>query len=248
MHVKPWYKDWSEEDIALLKEVFDFLSYEEMMELFDASEDQIKRLCRRIGLKREGGGGRKSTWPDWAQQFLLDNYQVMGDLELSRVFTSLDKTGKKWTFKMVERRRTHLGITRTDDQIRAIKERNRIAGCWNTPHLQEMRHKKGKAQGEIVLWHQQGRMSYLRVKVGEKMLFLQHFLWEAKHGPIPEGMILRCKGSNRLDPMPENWEIVTRAEHARRNNKPFPDHPELQDLYQVQRKLKMNITRKINSK
>lgn len=42
--------------------------------------------------------------------------------------------------------------------------------------------------------------------------------WEAQHGPIPEGMALKCKG-DRADPSPANWEMVPRAVLPRLNNR-----------------------------
>lgn len=41
--------------------------------------------------------------------------------------------------------------------------------------------------------------------------------WIAVHGPIPKGLFLRFKDGNRLNPLVKNLELVTRAEHLRRN-------------------------------
>jgi hypothetical protein len=43
-------------------------------------------------------------------------------------------------------------------------------------------------------------------------------IWEAAHGPIPEGMALKCKGE-RGNPAPDNWEAVPRAMLPRLNNR-----------------------------
>lgn len=42
--------------------------------------------------------------------------------------------------------------------------------------------------------------------------------WEALHGPVPEGMALKCKGE-RANADPENWEMVPRAILPRLNNR-----------------------------
>jgi hypothetical protein len=34
--------------------------------------------------------------------------------------------------------------------------------------------------------------------------------WEEKHGPVPKGMCLKCKGE-RTDTDPSNWELIPRA-------------------------------------
>jgi hypothetical protein len=48
---------------------------------------------------------------------------------------------------------------------------------------------------------------------------LKHrWLWEKKHGPVPEGMALKCKG-DRLNTDPSNWELVPRALLPRLNGR-----------------------------
>lgn len=52
----------------------------------------------------------------------------------------------------------------------------------------------------------------------ERRYVLKHrWLWEKKHGPIPDGMILKCKDSDKTNTDPSNWELVPRAVLARLN-------------------------------
>jgi hypothetical protein len=39
----------------------------------------------------------------------------------------------------------------------------------------------------------------------------QKLNWQAKHGKIPEGMILACKTADTLNTHPDNWELISRA-------------------------------------
>lgn len=53
----------------------------------------------------------------------------------------------------------------------------------------------------------------------ERRFVLKHrWLWEQKHGPVPEGMALKCKG-DRLNTDPSNWELVPRALLPRLNGR-----------------------------
>lgn len=53
----------------------------------------------------------------------------------------------------------------------------------------------------------------------ERRYVLKHrWLWEKKHGPIPEGMALKCKG-DRLNTDPSNWELIPRALLPRLNGR-----------------------------
>jgi len=39
------------------------------------------------------------------------------------------------------------------------------------------------------------------------------YSWIKKNGPVPDGMILRCRDGNTLNTNPDNWQAVTRKEH-----------------------------------
>lgn len=46
----------------------------------------------------------------------------------------------------------------------------------------------------------------------ERRYVLKHlWLWEKAHGPVPNGMCLKCLDDNRLNTDPSNWELIPRA-------------------------------------
>jgi hypothetical protein len=46
----------------------------------------------------------------------------------------------------------------------------------------------------------------------ERRYVLKHkYLWEQAHGPVPEGMLLKCLDGNRLNTDPSNWTLVPRG-------------------------------------
>jgi hypothetical protein len=46
----------------------------------------------------------------------------------------------------------------------------------------------------------------------EHRLVLKHkYLWEQKHGPVPEGHCLKSRDGIRTNTDPENWELIPRA-------------------------------------
>ena len=57
---------------------------------------------------------------------------------------------------------------------------------------------------------------YREIKVNDDRSFSRRWAlvhrikWEAAHGPVPNGMVLRCKG-DRLVTDPANWDLVPRA-------------------------------------
>ncbi len=53
----------------------------------------------------------------------------------------------------------------------------------------------------------------------ERRYVLKHrWLWEQEHGPVPEGMCLKCLG-DQLNTDPSNWELVPRAFLPRLNGR-----------------------------
>lgn len=53
----------------------------------------------------------------------------------------------------------------------------------------------------------------------ERRYVLKHrWLWEAEHGPVPEGMCLKCLGE-QTNTAPSNWELVPRALLPRLNGR-----------------------------
>lgn len=43
------------------------------------------------------------------------------------------------------------------------------------------------------------------------------WLWEQMHGPIPKGMVLKCKSGDKTDTDPSNWELVPQGALPRLN-------------------------------
>lgn len=50
------------------------------------------------------------------------------------------------------------------------------------------------------------------------------WLWEQQHGPIPDGMVLKCLDGEKLNTDPSNWELVPRALLPRLNGGPRNVH------------------------
>jgi HNH endonuclease len=46
----------------------------------------------------------------------------------------------------------------------------------------------------------------------ERRYVLKHkHLWEQKHGPVPDGMVLKCLDGNKENTDPSNWELIPRG-------------------------------------
>lgn len=46
----------------------------------------------------------------------------------------------------------------------------------------------------------------------ERRYVLKHrWLWEKKHGPVPDGMVLKSRDGDKRNTEPSNWELIPRA-------------------------------------
>lgn len=107
-----------------------------------------------------------------------------------------------------------LGLKRTAEECLALKEKY----CSRT------RFQKGQLpactlyNGAISDRTDNAGITYRHIRVEKSKWVLMHIVnWEQQNGPVPDGMILRCKNGNQLDCRPENWEAVTRARHLELN-------------------------------
>lgn len=87
--------------------------------------------------------------------------------------------------------------------------------------------KKGQLPGNTKhLGHERtDKEGYVLVSVAEtnphtgaarRYVFKHRWLWEKKHGPVPKGMVLKCKG-DKANSDPSNWELISRAVLAHLN-------------------------------
>lgn len=58
---------------------------------------------------------------------------------------------------------------------------------------------------------------FVRVAAG-KWEYEQIYRWKKERGEIPKGMILSSKDGDTLNSDPNNWELITKAENAKRNS------------------------------
>jgi hypothetical protein len=97
------------------------------------------------------------------------------------------------------------------------------------PNSAKTRFKKGRLPHNTnYLGHERvSKDGYVEISIDEanphtgfeRRYVLKHrWLWEQMHGPVPDGMCLKCKG-DQLNTDPSNWELVPRALLPRLNGR-----------------------------
>lgn len=105
------------------------------------------------------------------------------------------------------------------------------------PNARKTQFKKGHGRTGVAvkLWKPIGteRLSkegYLERKIHDGMplqsrwRFVHLVRWEEINGPIPAGMVLKCRDGDRLNTDPSNWDLIPRAMLPRLNGKHGRDY------------------------
>ncbi|TDX30805.1 HNH endonuclease [Modicisalibacter xianhensis] len=158
--------------------------------------------------------------------------------------------------KAITARAHRLGLTKAPDYVpprRGVFEKGQKP--WNKgthfspPGSEKGRFKKGQRPHTWVPigTERVSKDGILERKVTDAGPAKDHFcsvhsiIWEERHGPIPEGHIVRFKSDDKRNFDDDNLELVSRAENMQRNSY-HRYGPEIAQLYQ----LKGALSRKIN--
>jgi len=181
----------------------------------------VADIIHRNGLGRHAASWKEFPWAPEQVELLRATYKQMGDLELAR---TLGFTGRN-AHKRVWKKRSNLGLIRTKEEVKAISRRNTEAGCFgpesgdkhfNWAPIGTMRIWKVGGIGAIVIKVPEGEGDMNKAD-GGSWDYLSRHVWKKHHGTIPEGMIVRFAGKNRLDPREytiDNLRMVSMAENA----------------------------------
>ena len=179
----------------------------------------LRMKCYELGLKRM----ELEYWTEEQTQFLIDNYRSIGDKELAKIFQENWPKNKTWTIKHIEKKRLYLKLKRTEEELKAIQQRNVDNGCFLLCPVKRWAVTGVAAEGEIRMWRQHsGEKNNSRVvpmiKINGKFIHWNRWAWEQAYGPIPEGLNVIYKDDNPYNHVVENLELVTDDELSRRNS------------------------------
>ena len=87
---------------------------------------QVRLNAYKLGLKRIN----LEYWTNEQIEFLKENFETIGDTELAQIFQEKFPKSKVWTKKHIDKKRKHLNLHRTPEQIELINKRNIDAGMY----------------------------------------------------------------------------------------------------------------------
>lgn len=171
-------------------------------------------------------------------RFLRDNYAGRSVVELMAIFN--DRFGTDMVLQQIKTAVHNRGIT------------SGRTGCFEKGHKPWNTGTKGQGlTGANVMSFKKGNVppnrkplgservdkkdGYILIKIAERDPHtgfpVRHkhkhvYVWEQDNGPVPEGMVVAFRDSDRLNIEPENLMLVSRAELLRLNQRGYKDTPD----------------------
>ncbi len=109
--------EWTDEMIQYLKDNFFLKTNRELATALNLRLTVTRNKARDLGLKKHDPD---IPWSEEQTQFLIENYRLMGDVELAENLQSKWPRKRLWTKKHVNKKRYLLGLHRTAKEIEKI--------------------------------------------------------------------------------------------------------------------------------
>lgn len=218
------------EDKKFIQENWNSKTNSELADALGLKLTKLRGFLREMGLKRM----ELEYWNEEQVQWLKWNYQYYGDVEIAEIFNQLYLKKKSWTLKHIEKKRMYLKLNRSKSELEQIQIRNTINGRFAIC-VKKRWDKTGRMPfGSIFYWntgYNNKPVLYIKTKDGYHMYY--RYLWVKQKGSLNSDQLVVAKldaPSNSLLDVSQ-LEVISRTEHAIRNNKARMEYPE--DIRQV---------------
>ncbi|AZI53876.1 HNH endonuclease [Epilithonimonas vandammei] len=211
MRTAPNKIEWTVSEINLLKKNWNKLTNKELFQLLNKpiSEHSMRTKLYEMGLYKL----ELEFWTEEQVKFLKENYKKIGDTEIAEIFNKKYLKKKGWTKKHIEKKRRYLKLKRTPEELSAIREDWRRKGLYKESNRKMWITRGTNEIGTVVIWKGD---KFIKTEKG--YIHLRVFNYRMYKGEIPKGMMVNHIDRNKLNCNPENLQLLTRAENARRNS------------------------------
>lgn len=212
---------WQDWQINFLRDNYKHFTARDLAAAVGLKMTVVRMKLYEMGLKKF----EVYYWTKEQEEYLIQNYKKLGDVELAEIYTRRWKKKGGWTEKHIAKKRGYLNLTRTKDEISNIRKRNtrqgRFAMCpvkaWET---------RGKAAEHkaVKTWRGSGLVPKMVIKINGRWRDYAPWFYREHIGPVPRGYIVRVKNGNPLEITKENLELVPRSANGPMNKKQTPEY------------------------
>lgn len=238
---------WTKEEIEFVKANYQNMTDKELAEHIDRTPTAINAYRQRKGIvnnnrywKEDEVEDLKKYYSDTPKDDLLEMFP---NKDIGQIYNKAHSLGLKKDELLVQEQNKKLGKQLAESEASKATRFEKGHEPMNKGMSQEefmspeaiertkaTRFKKGnkphttKWDGAITIRHpHKGRGAkpevWIRISEGEWEKY-SRYQYEKHIGPIPDGMLVALKDGNPFNCYPENLELITRAENARRNSNP----------------------------
>lgn len=122
--------EFSKDDIQFIKDNFQSMTNEEIALRLCVKKTILRMTAYSMGLQRM----TLEYWPQGAVDYLVNNYKVMGNLEIAEHLNEHFPRNKKWCTHHIDKKIGYLKLQRSKKDLLNITERNRQRGSYGTPN------------------------------------------------------------------------------------------------------------------
>ena len=217
---------WSTKMLDYLKDNYQTKTNKELADALGLKITSTRTKLYELGYKRI----EMEYWTEEQIAFLKSNYQQMGDTEIAEIFNKQWKKNKPWTRRHIDKKRNYLKLDRTIEELQKIKDRNIETGRFSICPVRAWDTIGRTPNATLKVWKSKNEAPIVVIKLAEGFIHYKPYLWKQNFGEIPSNMCVRTK-DNSFNIIPENLELVTRAENARRNTIIRKQHKDYKELY-----------------
>lgn len=230
-------------EIQFIQENFQKMTNEQIAAALGLKKTIVRTMAYSLGLKRM----ELEYWSSEQVAFLKKNYKKIGDVELAEIFENEWPKNKGWTKKHIEKKRRYLFLKRTPADLQRIHSRNKKSGRLAVANKKRWEVTGSNEIGKIVIWKvNEYPMAFIKTETG--YVHYNRWLWKKNHGPIPEGYNVVRKDECPEIPTIEFLELITKDEHARRNQNKFLNLPsDVKEIISLKNKLIKTIKKNENA-
>lgn len=120
--MQQWQKDFVIDN-------FKSMTNEQIAEATGLSKTYVRMWAYKQGLQRE----LKVDWTSEQISYFLENFRTTGNKEMADFINKNIPSKKVFKRSTISKKMELLGLIRTPEEIKAIRERNRLNGLWGPP-------------------------------------------------------------------------------------------------------------------
>lgn len=111
---------WPDHKLQFLKDNFHIMTNPQLANALGITLTVLRNKARELGMKRI----EMEYWNADQVKFLIDNFRILGDVEIMHHFEKHYPKAKSWTRSHINKKRRQMNLVRTQDEIDTIVTRN----------------------------------------------------------------------------------------------------------------------------